>query len=142
MPLLTKTTLICSPRAAALDRQRAGSERREQPGRASSAPRLLPNQLADGQGRPTGEVIMSLSLPPEFINAVAQRAVDLLRADAAVPSEVPSSPYLTFAEAATYARCSRQRIYDLRSSGRLTRHADGSRVLVDRRELDAYLAAA
>jgi excisionase family DNA binding protein len=132
----------CSSRGAALDRQRILSERREQPVRASSAPRLLPNQLADGRGRPEGEVIMSLSLPPEVIDAVARRAVDLLLADAAGPSDVPSSPYMTVAEAASYARCSRQRIYDLRSSGRLSRHADGSRALVDRRELDGYLGAA
>ena len=46
---------------------------------------------------------------------------------------------LTVPEAAKRLRAKPQRVYDLLSDGRLTRHKDGSRVLVDRRELDAYL---
>ena len=46
---------------------------------------------------------------------------------------------LTPEEAADYLRCSRQRVYDLLSSRRLTRYRDGSRVLVRRDELDSYL---
>ena len=39
-------------------------------------------------------------------------------------------------EAADYIGSTRKRIYDLRSAGRLSRTGDGSRVLVDRQELD------
>jgi excisionase family DNA binding protein len=50
------------------------------------------------------------------------------------------SPWLTVGEAADYLRCAPKRIYDLLSQGRLPRHKDGSRVLLHRAELDAYLA--
>jgi hypothetical protein len=40
---------------------------------------------------------------------------------------------------ADHRRCSRQRVYDLLSQGWLTRLEDGSRVLVARVEVDAYL---
>lgn len=46
------------------------------------------------------------------------------------------SPYLTVDEAADYIRASRQRIYDLRRDGRLSRVGDGTRALVLRAELD------
>jgi excisionase family DNA binding protein len=46
---------------------------------------------------------------------------------------------LTVHEAAERIRAKPQRIYDLLSDGRLTRHKDGSRVLVSRRELDAHV---
>jgi excisionase family DNA binding protein len=47
---------------------------------------------------------------------------------------------LTVEEAAERIRASRQRIYDLVSEGRLTRHKDGSRLLLSRRELDEHVA--
>jgi excisionase family DNA binding protein len=53
---------------------------------------------------------------------------------------VQASPFLSVPEAAEYLRSSRQRVYDLLSAGRLTRRKDGSRVLVERAELDRYLA--
>jgi excisionase family DNA binding protein len=46
---------------------------------------------------------------------------------------------MTIVEAAAYARCKRQRIDDLLSMRRLTRHKDGRRTLIRRAELDAYL---
>jgi excisionase family DNA binding protein len=55
------------------------------------------------------------------------------------PSPTDPSPYLTVAEAAAYLRASRQRVYDLLSSRRLSRRKDGARVLISRAELDAYL---
>ena len=48
--------------------------------------------------------------------------------------------WFTVEEAADYLRCSRQRVYDLRSCGRLPKTGDGSRVLVRRADLAAYLA--
>ena len=50
------------------------------------------------------------------------------------------SPWMTVEETADYLRCKPKRIYDLLSQGRLPRHKDGSRVLLHRAELDAYLA--
>ncbi len=50
-----------------------------------------------------------------------------------------SSPYMSVVEVAAYLRCSRQRVDDLLSQGRLTRHKDGHRTLVERAELVAYL---
>lgn len=56
----------------------------------------------------------------------------------AVPDEA-ASPYMTIPEAATFLRCKRQRVDDLLSSGRLTRHKDGGRTLVSRLEIQSYL---
>lgn len=63
---------------------------------------------------------------------------------AAIAAQVPVqdsviSPYMTVVEAAEYLRAKPQRIYDLLSAGRLTRHKDGRRVLIAREEIDALL---
>jgi excisionase family DNA binding protein len=60
---------------------------------------------------------------------------------AAVVTEKPEplSPYMTVVEAADYLRCSRQRVDDLLSQRRLTRHKDGSRTLVSRAEIERHL---
>jgi excisionase family DNA binding protein len=76
---------------------------------------------------------LELPLPADFVEVVAERVAALL-------AQQPVSPYMTVDEAADYLRCSRQRIYDLLSSRRLTRLKDGSRVLLLRSELDAHLA--
>lgn len=54
------------------------------------------------------------------------------------PSE-PPTPYMTIPEAAELLRCKRQRVDDLLSAGKLTRHKDGARTLVERAELLAHL---
>lgn len=76
-----------------------------------------------------------VTLPTETIDAVAA----VLARRVPVPSPPDPSPYLTVAEAAVYIRASRQRVYDLLSSRRLSRRKDGARVLISRAELDAYL---
>jgi excisionase family DNA binding protein len=76
-----------------------------------------------------------VTLPVETVGALA--AVLARRLPAPPPPD--PSPYLTVAEAAVYMRASRQRVYDLLSSRRLSRHKDGARVLISRAELDAYL---
>jgi excisionase family DNA binding protein len=81
---------------------------------------------------------LSLEIPPELVERIAGRAAELVASNLEHSAQ---SPYLTVAETAAYLRTSRQRVYDLCSSGRLTRHKDGTRVLVSRAELDAYLAA-
>jgi len=86
---------------------------------------------------------LRLTLPEELIAQIAERAAELVLARLAKERlSGGDSPYLTVAEAAEYLRASRQRVYDLLSSGRLSRHKDGSRVLVSRAELDGYLAGA
>jgi excisionase family DNA binding protein len=78
-------------------------------------------------------------LPAEVVEAVATRAAEIVLAELAVATRAAERPYLTVPEAAEILRSSRGRVYDLLSQGRLTRHKDGSRVLVSRAELDAYL---
>lgn len=51
-------------------------------------------------------------------------------------------PWLNTDEAATYLRCSKQRIYDLKSAGHLESGSDNTRLLFHRDHLDAYLTTA
>jgi excisionase family DNA binding protein len=84
---------------------------------------------------------LMLTLPREAIDAIANRAAEIvLERLASADTPPPVSPYLTADEAAAYARCDRQRIYDLRSSGRLTRLGHGGRALILRTELDKLIA--
>ena len=79
---------------------------------------------------------LALPIPDEWLEAIAERVAELLAERAPAAN---GSPYLSVAEAAELLRADPQRVYDLLSSGRLTRIKDGSRVLVCRAELDAYL---
>jgi excisionase family DNA binding protein len=79
---------------------------------------------------------IAFTVPAAFIERVAELAAELVMSHG---SQTSSSPYLTVAEAADRLRANAQRIYDLCSSGRLTRLRDGSRVLLSRDEIDAYL---
>lgn len=69
--------------------------------------------------------------------AVSARVAAAL-AEASTAAPAPSR-FMTIPEAADYLRCDRQRVDDLLSSRRLTRMKDGSRTLVLRQEIDAYL---
>jgi excisionase family DNA binding protein len=82
---------------------------------------------------------LTLPFPDELVEAIARRAAAIVIAEGRPSAAV--TPYLTVSEAADFLRCSRQRVYDLLSARRLTRHKDGSRVLISRVELDAYLGA-
>ena len=81
-----------------------------------------------------------LPFPPELIETIAQHAAAIVLERLNDPHDA-ASPYMTIPEAAMYARCKRQRIDDLLSAQRLTRHKDGSRTLILRAELDAHLHA-
>jgi hypothetical protein len=60
----------------------------------------------------------NIAIPVEVIEAIAARAAELVIEQLEREStSSPVSPYLSVAEAAEYARCSRQRVYDLLSSG-------------------------
>jgi excisionase family DNA binding protein len=70
--------------------------------------------------------------------ALAERVAELLAER--FGGTVEQSPWLTVGEAAEYLRCKSKRIYDLVSQSRLPGHKDGSRLLLNRAELDAYVA--
>ncbi len=83
---------------------------------------------------------LRLELPDALVDAIAERAAEIVLERLGEREALAGSPYLSVDEAAEYLRSSRQRVYDLLSSGRLSRHKDGSRVLVARAELEAHLA--
>ncbi len=90
------------------------------------------------QSNGTSGTDFALTVPPELVNAIARRAVELVREQ--IPAS-PASPYLTVSEAAAYLRCtSKQRIYDLVHQGALVPRRDGKRLLFHRDTLDAHLA--
>jgi hypothetical protein len=76
----------------------------------------------------------------EAIERLAERVADLLeererpRAGKAVPE------LLRVAEAAEMLRCKPQRVYDLRSAGRLPRTTEGGRAVVRRSDLERLVA--
>jgi excisionase family DNA binding protein len=80
-----------------------------------------------------------VELSPEELELVARRAADLVLAELDV-SAGSVSPFLSVEEAAEFLRCEPQRIYDLRTQGRLSKFGDGSRALVSRDELAAHAA--
>jgi len=78
-----------------------------------------------------------LALPLDSLELLAQRVADILEGRQNRAESVRR--WLTVDQAADYLGCKRQRIYDLRSSGRLSRCGDGRRGLIDRHELDALI---
>jgi excisionase family DNA binding protein len=83
---------------------------------------------------------VTVELPPEILEAAAQRAAEIVLAQLAEKHQTAQSPYKTIPEAAEYLRCKRQRIDDLLSQGRLTRHKDGTRTLILHAELESYVS--
>lgn len=78
-------------------------------------------------------------LPADVLEAIAQRAAEIVIARTSSDRNGRESDFLTVAEVAELLRSKPQRVYDLLCDGRLTRHKDGSRVLVARAELMAHL---
>lgn len=78
-----------------------------------------------------------VSLPAEVVEMIARRAAELVVDQQR--HDRPRSPLLTVPEAAELLRCKRHRIDDLLSQRRLTRYKDGSRTLVSRGEVEAYI---
>ena len=83
----------------------------------------------------TDDGALTLAVPPELIDAIAERVTDML----AERQPQPAPELLTVDEAAEFLRCRRQRLYDLVSQDRLPHLKDGSRVLIRRVDLLAYL---
>ena len=84
---------------------------------------------------------LAITLPADAFDQLVERvaAVVVDRLRLSLEPEKPR-PFLTVPEAASYIGAKRQRVYDLLSSGRIKRYKDGTRVLIKREELDAYLA--
>jgi excisionase family DNA binding protein len=84
---------------------------------------------------------VELTVTEELVEAIAQRAAELVLAELAdlrgPAAEEP--PLLSVEEAADFLRADRQRVYDLCSSGRLERVKDGARTLIRRSDLEAHL---
>lgn len=81
---------------------------------------------------------VTLELTDDQLTQLAERVALVL--ERRNPQTPPPSEWLDAAEAAAYMRASKQRVYDLTSSGRLRCAKDGSRSLFRREWLDAYLA--
>jgi excisionase family DNA binding protein len=79
---------------------------------------------------------ISVELSEQDFERIAERAAALA---AARLEGANSSPYVSIPEAAELLRCRRQRVDDLLCQRRLTRVKDGSRTLIRRAELEAYL---
>jgi excisionase family DNA binding protein len=78
--------------------------------------------------------VLTLGVPGELVEAIAERAAELL-----TEQMPPPSPYLDVDGAAEYLACSSSRIYALTSTRRIPHHRDGSRLLFRREELDAWI---
>lgn len=68
------------------------------------------------------------------LDALAERLAPRLG-----PLARPASSWLDVAAAAAHLSCEPSRLYALKSAGRIPFHKDGSRLLFDRAELDAWV---
>lgn len=84
---------------------------------------------------PVDDRVVSVALPPEFVEAVAVRVAEILAG-----SSAPAEPWLGVEAAAAHLACGRSRVYALVSAGRIPFVKDGSRTLFRASELDAWLA--
>jgi excisionase family DNA binding protein len=78
---------------------------------------------------------LALELPTQLLEEIAARAAELLLPY--LTAAQTCSPYMTVPEAAELLRCKRQRIDDLLSARKLTRHKEGRRTLLLRAEVEA-----
>lgn len=84
---------------------------------------------------------VTLALDAATLERLADLVEPIIRERLAreTPAAPSLSPFLTIVEAAEFLRTKRQRVDDLLSSGRLTRHKDGARTLIERAELERYV---
>jgi excisionase family DNA binding protein len=82
------------------------------------------------------DTALRLELPAGLVEAVAQRAADLVLESFGARVE---DRWMNVDQAAAYLACGPRRIYDLHSQRRLRSHKDGSRLLFRRSDLDAYV---
>jgi excisionase family DNA binding protein len=82
---------------------------------------------------------LRVQLPADVLESLAERAAAIVLERLAAEQHNGDSEFVSVVEAAELLRAKPQRVYDLLSDGRLTRHKDGARVLVLRSELVAHL---
>ena len=70
---------------------------------------------------------ITFTLPPEVLEQLAVRVADILQERQNQTAAGSVSRWLTMEGAAAYIGANRQRIYDLRSDGRLSRNGDVGR---------------
>ena len=82
-----------------------------------------------------------LALTEEQLEALAARVAPLVAAHLAEigGNGTDSSPWLTVEEAAALLRCDPQRVYEMRSSDRLTAYKEGGRAVVSRGEVESLI---
>ena len=83
----------------------------------------------------SGPLHVTVTLSAEQVDLIAERVAAIL----AGPQQTQQGRWLTIEQAADLIGAKRQRIYDLRAKGRLSKTGDGGRVLIDRHELDALI---
>jgi len=86
-------------------------------------------------GAPDHTSALALTVPPELVEAVAVRVVDLLAGR--LPAQ--RDGYLGVEEAAAYLACPKSRVYELVAAKRVRHYRDGRRVLFKAEDLDAVL---
>lgn len=79
---------------------------------------------------------LTLALPPELVEAIAERVAQLL-AEREQPAEADG--YLDVDGAAAFLACPKSRVYTLASCKRIPVERDGSRLLFKRSLLDAWV---
>lgn len=84
---------------------------------------------------------VNLTLPPEALDALAERVADILEERGALPAASGSEDeWLRGADAiAAYLGCSRSRIYALTSARRLPVQKDGAALVARRSDLDRFI---
>lgn len=80
---------------------------------------------------------LTVVLSDAQVEAIAERAAELVREP--LVELAPTSPYMTVREAADYWRSTQASVHDLLRRGKLQRHKAGSKVLLLRREVEAYV---
>jgi excisionase family DNA binding protein len=82
---------------------------------------------------------LALNVPPELVDALAGRVVELLAERGALGAPVTAEGWIGVDEAAAYIGKPRSRLYDLAERGALRHGRDGRSLLFRRSDLDAYL---
>lgn len=85
----------------------------------------------NGDGR-----TLSLTLPPDLVEVIAQRAAEIVLERQASRG---ADSYLDVARAAEFLACPKSRLYALVSAKRIPYYKDGSRTLFSRRELHEWV---
>lgn len=78
---------------------------------------------------------LALVVPPDLAEAIAERAAEIVSEQVAEPE-----PWIGVAQAAEHLACGTSRIYSLVSANRIPFERDGSRLLLRRSALDAWLS--